>query len=162
MSAPVLWPGFVLPRPPDDLAWLALTVRMEAGGEAWAGKLAVAYVIVHRAQRTKASIADTVLKPWQFSAWNTQEATRGLLDTIPPELWTHCYAAACAAAFGLVEDPSKGATHYLNPVATATLRQAKRLTPYPAWATDPTDPRQLDEAKITARIDHHVFLRVDP
>ena len=33
---------------PDDLVWLATTVAMEAEGEPWEGKLAVAWVLVNR------------------------------------------------------------------------------------------------------------------
>ncbi|HEX7126431.1 MAG TPA: cell wall hydrolase [Thermodesulfobacteriota bacterium] len=158
---PAFWPELVLPRPPDDAAWLALTIRMEAGAERWEGKLAVAYVIVGRARRTKASIVDTVLKAWQFSAWNTEEPTRKLLDTIPPELWAECYFAGLAALGGFLPDPSRGASHYLNPVATAKARRAKGWSPYPDWATDPADKERLDERRITAWIDNHVFMAVD-
>lgn len=161
LSAPTFWPGFVPPPPPTDLDWLALTLVMEAGREPWEGQLAVAYVIVGRARRTKASISDTVLKPYQFSAWNTDEPTRRLLDTIAPEVWAQCYMAGIAAAGGFLPNPAPGATHYLNPVATAKYRRAKGWSPYPEWATDPTDREQLDASKQAAWIANHVFLRVD-
>ncbi len=137
-----------LPPPIDDLQALASTIAQEAGGEPFEGKLGVGYVIVTRATRAGRSILDTVLAPAQFSAWNTDAPTRLRLDTTPPEVWAESYKAACAAAFGLLPDPTHGATHYLNEAATRAGRPHRDL---PSW---------FDEAKVTVRLGRHTFLRL--
>lgn len=141
--------------PPDDILWTALTVWQEASGEPYEGKLAVAYVIFRRAG--SGSVSDAVLKPWQFSAWNTDSPTRSRLDSIDPGSrdWLECYRAAVSAAFGFEADPSKGANFYLNVEATRQIRGGT----LPKWAADPKDPTQIDESKVTAKIGRHTFLK---
>ena len=128
----------------DELYLLAITVAMEAGGEPEAGQLAVAYVIVNR----DGGVSDAIFKPWQFSAWNTDSPARMNLDLVPDATFRQCYRTAGAAYFGLLPDPSGGATHYLNEEATKKARPTGDL---PAW---------FDEAKVTARIGRHTFLRI--
>ena len=127
----------------DDLYFLVLTVSMEAGGESYEGKLAVAYTIMNRGK----SVIDTVLRSYQFSAWNTDSPTRMNIDDTPIANLKECYKASCAAYFKLSEDPSKGATHYLNEEVT---RKARGGT-LPTW---------FDESKVTARIERHTFLKL--
>jgi len=65
-------PG-LLSHSDDDLA--ALTIYLEARGESFAGKLAVAAVIRNRMKmkyQSDGTIQGTVLKAWQFEPWNTQ------------------------------------------------------------------------------------------
>lgn len=55
------------------------TIYGEAAGEPYAGKLAVAEVIRNRMKtrhQSDGSVAGTVLKPWQFSLWNTDGTGR--------------------------------------------------------------------------------------
>lgn len=147
MTAPTWLPQLRLPDPPDDLQMVALTVKQEAGAEPYAGKLAVAYVLVTRARQSGRSMLDVLFDPYDFSAWNTDSPTRLALDTIPAEQWRECYRAACSAAFGFEPDPTHGADHYLN-VATV-IKVAGKL---PSW---------FDEAKVTATIGRHTFLRLN-
>lgn len=131
----------------DEIYFLTITLVMEAGGEPYEGILAVAYVISNRAKTSKASIIDTVLRAFQFSAWNTESGTRLNLDTIARETFFQCYKAACSGYFTLSDDPSKGATHYLNEELTRKIRGGN----LPGWA---------DPNKITAKIGNHTFYKV--
>jgi len=63
----------------DDETWATLTIWCEARGEPYEGKLAVAEVIANRMRRkyqSDGTVPGTVLKPWQFSAWNTDDGNR--------------------------------------------------------------------------------------
>ncbi len=65
-------PG-LLSHSDDDLA--ALTIYLEARGESFAGKLAVAAVIRNRMKmkyQSDGTVQGTVLKAWQFEPWNKQ------------------------------------------------------------------------------------------
>lgn len=143
-------------RPPDDLHWLATTIFQEAGGESYLGKLAVAHVIMNRKKDSNSTVASIVLSPFQFSAWNTDSPTRALLGKINSDSisWIDSFKAACSAYFGFEPDPSKGARFYLNPVTV--LKVVGKL---PKWAANPKDLTKLDEAKVTAKIGNHVFIR---
>jgi hypothetical protein len=127
----------------DELYFLAVTVAMEAGGEAYDGKQGVAFAIVNR----PGSITDIVLKAYQFSAWNTDSNTRMNIDTIPDAVYKECYKAAVGAYFKIVEDLTKGATHYLNEELTKQLRGGT----LPGW---------FSEDKVTIRIGKHTFLKL--
>jgi spore germination cell wall hydrolase CwlJ-like protein len=131
----------------DELYFLALTVAQEAGWEPFMGQLAVAHVIVNRTKCSKASVIDTVFRNMQFSCWNTNSPTRMNLDTIPDGILKISYMAAAAAYFNLKEDPSNGATHYLNEEVTRKLRGGS----LPGW---------FDEGKVTVRIGQHTFLKL--
>lgn len=124
-----------------DLYWLALTVWMEAQGESFEGKLGVAWVIMNR--KGPHSICDTVLRKMQFSCWNSDSEVRMRIDVAEDDgAWEDCFRAATGAYFGFMEDPTKGATHYLNPSALEKL---------PSW---------YDENKVLVRLDNHEFLRI--
>lgn len=122
--------------------WLAMTVYMEAEGEPFDGKLAVAQVIRNRAKARNLSLADVVLQPMQFSCWNTDAPTRRKLDNPHPAFWDEC----CRAALYVGPDATQGATHYLN--ERVVLRESGHL---PSW---------FDPAKVTYRIGNHTFLRI--
>ncbi len=67
----------------SDEALAALTVYLEAGGESFAGKLAVAAVIRNRMRlryHSDGTVKGTVLRPWQFQPWNTRSPNRVALD----------------------------------------------------------------------------------
>ncbi len=62
---------------PDALA--ICTIWQEARGEPYAGKVAVGEVIRNRMGRLYSSdgtVAGTVLKPWQFSGWESGDPNR--------------------------------------------------------------------------------------
>lgn len=124
----------------DALFLLALTVYQEARGEPYQGKLAVAYVIVNRATPPK-TVSSVVFAPYQFSCWNTNSPTRQSVDVKEDDnVWQDCYKAACAAVFRLVNDPTNGATFYLNP---------KGVTKMPEW---------YNKSKVKVVIGRHEFL----
>ena len=137
----------MLPRV-SDIDWMAMTIKMEAGGECYPGKLAVAYTIKNRSAKTGRSISDVVLDPWDFSAWNTDSRGRLHLDA-PADLavWWECYKAACSAYFQIEDDPTQGGTHYLNVELTKKIRGGT----LPSW---------YDESKVMTVIGLHTFLKL--
>lgn len=126
-----------------DLYWLALLVFLEARGESYKAKLAVAWVVLTRSNQKKLSIQDVIFQAWQFSALNTTDPNRMQIDSAPfTPVWNECLRAASAAYFAMEENPAPLANHYLNP---------KALKELPKWYK-----RNL----IVAVIDRHEFLRV--
>ena len=103
-------------NPIDSLQWLASTVYMEAEGEAYEGKRAVAFVIMNRCRKKGISVSDAILQAWQFSAWNTDSPTRMKLDSIGRNdpVWLDCVRASTEAIFQSVPDPIEGRTLYIN------------------------------------------------
>ena len=134
----------------DDLQWLAMTVWQEAAAEPFEGKLAVAYTVVTRSSLSQQSISDTVLKPLQYSAWNSDSPTKMRLDELDPSsaAWQDSYKATCAAVFRLLPDPTNGADHYLNEELTRKIRGGS----LPGW---------FEEIRVTARIGRHTFLKLN-
>jgi len=135
----------------DDLTLTAMTVCMEAGNQSFNGKVAVAWAIKNRdALTTSPGVDDVVLAPWQFSAWNTDNKARARVQDVmltQPALWHDCIKATCAAFFDFIQDPTHGATFYLNPVVTKKMRGG-------------TLPDWYDAAKVTAVIEDHEFLKL--
>lgn len=129
-----------------DVAWLAMTVWMEARGEPYDGKVAVAEVILRRAAKriqSDGTIPGTVLWPLAFSGWNARDPNRikaARLDTNDPCVHD-CLRAVAEASAG--SDVSRGATHYLN--EALVVRTAGRL---PAW---------VEKMRKTATIGNHTF-----
>lgn len=136
----------------DELYLLTLTIIQEADAEPFGGKVGVGFVIVGR----PGSLSDTVFRNAQFSCWNQGSPTEQNLDTTPDAIFRECYKAACAAYFHLVEDPTKGATNYLNEELTRKLRGGV----LPGWARDANDPTKIDVGKVTAKIGKHTFLKL--
>lgn len=68
------------------------TILMEAKHEPYEGKLAVAHVINNRTQKkyfSNGTYLGTILRPLQFSCWNTHDPGRlrlGLFDTEDPDV----------------------------------------------------------------------------
>jgi N-acetylmuramoyl-L-alanine amidase len=119
------------------------TVRMEADGEPYDGKVAVAEVILNRTRLQYASngtVADTVLRKLQFSCWNTVHMRR---------------AATCCAdltdpltieAMRAWRDAGDGKKRVLPP--DVVLYHAAHVNP--EWA---------EKAKFVTQIGNHLFYR---
>ena len=104
--------------PDRDL--LALTLQAEAGGEGAVGMLAAGSVIANRVNSGKYgnSIADVILAPGQFSAWNFATGYaggEGGVDMTKLKASKTAYAVADQILSGKYESPVGGATHYYNP-----------------------------------------------
>lgn len=127
----------------NDIETLARTLYGEARGENRQGKIAVACVVLNRVKRKKmcgwrningykiATIAATCLKPWQFSCWNKNDPNRKKIInvTLEDKKFAECYEIAQAACDDLLEDITKGATHYYNPKACVQPNWAKGKAP---------------------------------
>lgn len=125
-----------------DHVWAELTIWMEARGEPYDGQCAVAEVIWTRMLRRYTSdgtVPGTVLAPYQFSCWNTDDRQRlraAMLEDTDAQL-EMCRQAWNDVRAGRSVVP--GAMLYLNPDLVHRL---------PSWA---------DQAKEVARIGRHVF-----
>lgn len=101
-----------------DIDVAARTVWGEARGEAWAGKVAIAWVLKNRTQDSRkrygGSLADVCQKPYQFSAWNADDPNRPkmLAVTDADAMFRDCLAAVAWAIDGAAPDPTHGAMHY--------------------------------------------------
>ena len=129
-----------------QLDWLELTIWGEARGESDHGMLAVAFVIMNRSR--DGDIINTVLRPYQFSFWNTDDPSRPKIGQIDrtSEIWKRIQRAAACAYYRVVDDPTRGCTSYLNPDA-CTPRQMKAAG--------------YTEAGVRERIGrHHFFIAI--
>ncbi len=127
----------------SDTALAAVTIWREARGEVYEGKLAVAEVIRNRMKERYASdgtIAGTVMRPKQFSGWNSNDPNR--IPSLKIDDGDQAVADCVRAWKEAMEQNTnsvKGALLYYAPALAA-----------PEWA------RGCMEA---ARIGRHVFLR---
>ena len=97
--------------------WGVLTVVQEASNQPYEGQVGVAEVIQRRAGTkfmSDGTIVGTVLRPYQFSGWNTQDPNRvrvaRMLDDDP--VYLQCLAAWRDALGGVSVVP--GAVFYYN------------------------------------------------
>lgn len=141
----------------NDLEILARTIYGEARGESRLGKAAVALVVLNRIKSNKKhligyvevggvrlpSIAETCLKPYQFSCWLAGDPNRALIESVDLNngVFRECMEIANLAINGRLEDITKGATHYYNPKACKK----------PNWAVG---------RKPLYICGHHLFFRV--
>lgn len=132
----------------DEITLLKWTIAMEAEAEPYQGKLAVAWAIMNRARKWKQSISDVILKDRQFSAWNQDSPTRMRLDVISDAVMDSAeFAARTAYNYAtLDDDPTLGATHYLNIELTKQIRGGT----LPGWVNKLTQ---------TVKIGKHTFYR---
>lgn len=112
----------------NDETIAALNIWMEARGESYEGKLAVAEVIRNRVKAHKwgKTATEVCLSPYQFSGWNTKDSNRIqalLLDDTDPK-YQECLKA-WTAVNAQPSETVKGATLYYNP---------KVIPVPPAWA----------------------------
>lgn len=123
--------------------WAVLTIWQEARGEDHVGRVAVAEVIRNRMAMKYASdgtVEGTVLRPYQFSGWNTKDPNRiaaAKVDSMDP-IVIDCGKAWDESATSKL---TKGAVLYLNPAV---------VNPLPAWAK---------QENRTAIIGSHHFYR---
>lgn len=112
----------------EDILTLARTMWGEARGEDNEGMQAVCCTIINRFNSKKwyagKTIAETCLKPWQFSCWNPTDPNRlKMLKLTYVELKRELDLIKEVTG-GVYNDITSGATHYYNP------RVCK-----PKWAT---------------------------
>ena len=157
-------PPFPLVTPPaewDDLTLMAAVDFLEAEGEPDDGKLGVVWVAVNRADRWRQSVKEVLLKPSAFSCLNPDYfPTMGYarLTAATGSAAEACWRAAAAGLWRFEPDQTGGADHYLRVDATKAGRKKHDL---PAWAADPSDATRINDAKVTAVIGHHHFLKLD-
>lgn len=122
---------------PDGRDYLIRTLVFEASGETEIGKVAVAHVILNRKRigRWGFRIADVVTSPWQFEPWMTRKDEIRALSRNDPR-YRDAAEVADAVLAGHVSDPTRGATHFLNPVIVRDRRGGS----LPAWANGDGQP----------------------
>jgi hypothetical protein len=110
----------------NDRELLARTLQAEAGNQGYDGMLAAGSVIMNRANATGYGdgMRGVILKPGQFSAWNSRKGPDGNpiyadgeqgQDMAAMRASGEAYKAADALISGTYEDATGGATHYYNP-----------------------------------------------
>ena len=110
----------------NDRELLARTLQAEAGNQGYDGMLAAGSVIMNRANATGYGdgMRGVILKPGQFSAWNSRKGPDGNpiyadgeqgQDMAAMRASDGAYKAADALIAGTYEDSTGGATHYYNP-----------------------------------------------
>ncbi len=127
----------------DDIDILARTIYGEARGENRSGKIAVANVVMNRIKFRKQagykivnghrllSVAETCLKPFQFSCWLDSDANKKVIETVGADnaVYRECLAIASDAVRQRLVDVTYGATHYYNPQGCSCPSFAKGKTP---------------------------------
>jgi len=118
---------------------LAVTIYGEARGEPLRGKIAVAFTVVNRAKNT--TLCSVVLAPKQYSIFNNNPALRKAATSLhlDPEQrniidtsnWHESLKVARLVMLKKVNDPTKGATHYLSPNLMNQMGYE-----YPQWAKE--------------------------
>ena len=103
----------------SEMEILARTIEAEAATENYTGKIGVGATIANRAASGKYGdgIKGVILKKGQFSPWNSYtgyakgEQGKDMLNLKPSD---DSYKAAAAIIAGDYQDPTGGATHYVN------------------------------------------------
>jgi spore germination cell wall hydrolase CwlJ-like protein len=156
-------PGLA-PKDQDPVILLALTVLGEARNQPYQGQVAVAQVVRNRMDLKGWSVADTVLKPFQFDCWDSGDPNRAFLEEAihtqagniqPPGLWECCLQAAESALGSPREiDPTGGATHYIRVERWASPAAKSKNPP---WFSKRCIDQGITERLI--KIGSHVFAR---
>lgn len=114
------------------LLCLALNVYHEARGESFKGQVAVAEVVVNRVRKSGDSVCATVTAYHQFSwlnddyspIWKWDKGRKVVVGqkldphwmqknkANDPDAWQSAVQASRLALYGLVKDPTRGATYY--------------------------------------------------
>jgi len=125
-----------------DSQMLAKTALGEARGEGEEGMRAVMHTIVNRQGAVPgASIADVVLAPMQFSAWNAGNPNREFMESVNLEENERLINLAEKVISRGVKDPTGGATHYYAPGEVEKM---------PGWA---------GKMEKTATVGGHTFFK---
>lgn len=149
----------------SDLDALARTLWGEARGEPRPGRVAVAWVIRNRAQRTNlpffagpllgraGAVQRVCHAPWQFSCWNKGDPNRAQILALTPAQLAGERAVAVevletertgeASSGTSQSDPTRSADHY-------------HTIDRPGWAAE-WPPRWARDYREVARVGHHVF-----
>lgn len=142
----------------NDIDVLARTIYGEARNQGIKGMEAVACVVMNRVRAKKyftgyvlvgkvkiPSVSLTCLKPYQFSCWLAGDHNRKIIENVGIDdgIFRGCLEIATRAVAGYLNDPTKCATHYINPKACKT----------PAWAIG------KDPCVIIG--DHHFYNNID-
>jgi len=104
----------------NDRELLARTLQAEAGNQGFGGMMAAGSVIMNRTNAAGYGngLRGVILKPGQFSAWNSATGYAGGeqgQDMANMRASDDAYKAADALITGGYEDKTGGATHYYNP-----------------------------------------------
>jgi len=115
----------------EERDYLIRTIVFEASGEPENGKAAVAFVVLNRERsgRWGDNIEEVVTQPWQFEPWMTKRRQIEKLSRDDPRYQSAAKIADIVLS-GEMQDPTAGATHFLNPVI---VRQRRGGT-LPSWA----------------------------
>ena len=138
---------------PKQAKCLATTIYGEARGESVKGMIAVAYTVVNRA--VGKTICQAALEPKQYSVYNDNPALQAAAmslkiaprqnNAIDMVSWQQAQQLAISILRKDIPDPTKGATHYFNPVLVKQLGYQQ-----PSWAKT---------FKLTAVIENHRFYK---
>jgi len=111
----------------DPLDLMARTILGEAGNQSPEGQLAVGAVIRNRLQsgRWGDTVEDVLFAPKQFEPWETRKEELMGISTEDPK-YKQAYQMSESLMNGTAEDPTGGATHFLNP---EVVRQRSGKTP---------------------------------
>lgn len=103
----------------QELEVVSKTIKGEAGGELWIGKVAVACVIRNRVRKGGwwgNTWVGVCLKEWQFSCWNpgteSQRELQELSSISISESYKECIEAGLYVMDRKSVDVTGGATHY--------------------------------------------------
>lgn len=128
-----------------DKHCLAVMVYGEARGESFYGKAAVAWTALNRYDTLPYNdICAVVLAKSQYVALSKPNLAYSAKSLKPPTdspEWRESQKVAELAYDNIIPDPTKGATHFVNP---------RKLKHTPKW---------VRTFKLTTRIDNHTFYR---
>jgi len=99
----------------SDLSLMALCCYREARGEPADGKRGVCHVIQNRVNKPGwwgRDIRSVILKPYQFSSFNTDDPNTNIWPMDNNPAWTQCLSAASAILVGQDPDLTQGALYY--------------------------------------------------
>ena len=116
--------------------YVALCVYFEARGEPLLGKIAVAQVILNRAEKRKISVKEVIFQPYQFS-WVVQG------KRIPPINDWSAFLRCCYAVKKALDERLEG----------KTLDHADH------YHADYVAPSWAKEMKVIKQIGRHIFYR---
>lgn len=128
----------------EDKHCLAVMIYGEARGESFYGKAAVAWVALNRYDNYPySSVCEVITKTHQFTSIRGKLRQAALTGEPPVEnrAWEESVKVAELAYDNVIPDPTKGATHFLNPAKLRFL---------PKWA------RKFEKTIV---IEHHHFFK---